>query len=105
MTGRDGMTDEQVRAELERIDPAYAKEWDECQLALKRWPSDPVSHLVMAIKALRLLAESQQALGEIKKISGEDFEVRPLDKEMAKSFDIRLNKIFTIARKHWKGGK
>lgn len=46
----DKMTDAQVRADLERIDPGLAKQWDG-------------GHSY----ALRLLAESQQALGRIEK--------------------------------------
>ncbi len=45
------MTDSQVRAELERIDPAYARSFPHSSLHQK--------------ELYRLLAESQQALGEI----------------------------------------
>ena len=52
MTGRDGMTDKQVRAALERIDPKFSRDFD-------HFPSDYYR------EALRLLAEFHAALGRI----------------------------------------
>lgn len=57
------LTDDQVRAELERIDPEYAKTWNALMEWIKINPND--KYLPEEVKVLRLLAESQQALGEI----------------------------------------
>lgn len=61
MTRRD-MTDEQVRAELERIDEYYAHDWDEHEKCKAEMPHDCPTR-----SALRLLAELHAGMGEIEK--------------------------------------
>lgn len=62
MTGRD-MTDEQVRAVLERINAIYAEVWKQVNARLVKPGPDPLD--VFLCKTLRRLAECWQALGEI----------------------------------------
>lgn len=94
MTGRD-MTDAEVRAELERI--GLEELWDQVSnikatLYAKNGSTMSFHHSIEG--ALRLLAESQRALGEI----AED-EIGGSDSHCPDCIRKR-----EIARKHWKGG-
>lgn len=95
MTGRD-MTDEQVRAELERIDPDYSFTWDVHTKDL-RCGGCPVE------KALRRLAESQHALGDCIAIM-EQFDP-DMDAPRLLEYNADLSGQIEIARTAWKGGK
>lgn len=82
----DKMSDDEVRAELERIeDPGPLVLWDGI-IADKEY--------ALEYHALRLLAESQRALGEIAEdeIGGSDSHCPDCIRKCE------------IARKHWKGG-
>lgn len=90
------MTDEQVRAGLERIKKAVDIHVSWLKLQTGDWESHsmgiPVKDIVMLLDRL---AESQQALGEIVMI----YEADNI------SFPDALDQIGEIARKHRKGGK
>lgn len=75
------MTDAEVRAELAKIREDFANEWDH-------------DGYLTTMDALRLLAESQAALGEIDNFAETD-----------EPYCKACEKIKTITRKHYKGGK
>lgn len=88
------LTDAEVRAELERIDPDIAKHWD---LLPCHDDDDPI------VKTYRLLAVSQKALGEIALSQPSHSQVST---GMIGVKDCsRCIEIIDIAKAHYKGGK
>lgn len=96
---RHDMTDEQVRAELERLDPYFAHDWDEHKKC------DEIPHGCPTIDALRLLAESQQALGEIVKRTELIFKIFRIESVRKRDLFPKIEDINKIARTYLKGGK
>ncbi len=93
------MTDKQVRAKLERMNEYYASDWDEHEKCKDEMPHDCPTR-----SALRLLAESQQALGEIAESKPHITHMGSGRYHQTRECDMCNIKI-QIARKHWKGGK
>lgn len=93
------MTDEQVRAELERIDPRYVNVWDALIMCQRGLPPDRLQEM----DVLRLLAESQQALGEIVGLLQHQLDNEEPD-DLVTILQL-LDALMIIARKQWKGGK
>lgn len=86
------MTDEQVKAVLERIAEGFAWDWD------NRANLDESQ-----VYALRLLAESQQALGEIHGLLQHQLDNEEPD-DLVTILQL-LDALMIIASKHWKGRK
>lgn len=84
------MTEAQVLAELERINPAYARSFPHSSLPQK--------------ELYRLLAESQRALGEIAEHKSHITHMGSGALRQTYECDMCNIKI-AIARKHYRGGK